>query len=305
MKSSEPPRKHHFAPVFYLSRWAGRDGEIEQFHKPYLSVVKVRRLPPSATGFKEDLYTLPGLAPDLAQQVESGFMQTVDSRAAEVLASMEAGYEPVTSEARSDWTRFLLSLQLRTPSDIVGIKARVQSDWGVTVPQIQERYGELRDEGDPLTFEEFVEARDPRVVERAAVKLATVLMDHEGVGRRINNMVWEIIEVRASNLALLTSDRAVDQVLGLGDAKAFLTLPLGPNKLFIAANRKSIIEGLAAAKARDLVMHRNRSTVKLARDYVWAQDRAQSDFIRRFMGAVPVPTLGERLAADRSGPGGG
>ena len=43
-------------------------------------------------------------------------------------------------------------------------------------------------------------------------------------------------------------------------------------------------------------MHRNRTTVKCARDYVWAQDRTQAAFIGANMGAVPVRRLSERLA---------
>jgi hypothetical protein len=300
---SQPPRKHHFAPVFYLNRWTGADGQIEQFHAPHGGVVRARRLHPAATGFKTDLYALPGLAADLMQQIESKFMQTVDSRAAAVLARMEHGHEPTDRATRSDWTRFLQSLQLRTPSDIVGLKSRARTDWGLTVPEIQTRYEALREDGDPETFEAFIEARDPLLVERIGVRLATVLIDHPGSGERINNMEWDILDLERSNIALLTSDHAVDRVLGLKEACAFITLPIGPKRLFIAANERRTIDALAARNPRDVVMHRNRTTVKCARDYVWAQDRAQAAFIGANMGAVPVSRLSERLAADSASPG--
>lgn len=270
---------------------------------PHGRVVRARRLHPAATGFKVDLYTLPGLAPDLAQQVESSFMQTVDSRAAGVLARMEDGHEPRDRATRSDWTRFLQSLQLRTPSDIVGLKGRARADWGLTVPEIQTRYEALREDGDPETFEAFIEAGDPLLVERIGVRLATVLIDHSGLGEHINNMDWDILDLERSNVALLTSDHAVDQVLGLKEPRAFITLPIGPKRLFIAANERRTIDALATRTARDVVMHRNRTTVKCAREYVWAQDRAQAGFIGDNMGSVPVRRLSERLAADPPSPG--
>ncbi len=300
MITSQPPRKHHFAPVFYLNRWAGADGQVEQFHVPHRGIVRARRLHTAATGFKTDLYALPGLAPELAQQVEATFMQTVDSRAAAVLARMEDGQEPRDRESRSDWTRFLQSLQLRTPSDIAGLKDRARADWGLTVPEIQARYSALREDGDPDTFEAFIEAKDPLLVERIGVRLATVLIDHSGLGESINNMDWDILNLERSNVALLTSDHTVDQVLGLKEPRAFITLPVGPKRLFIAANERSTIDALAAQNPRDVVMHRNRTTVKCARDYVWAQDRAQAAFIGAHMGTVPVRRLSERLAADAS-----
>lgn len=302
MATSQSPRKHHFTPVFYLNRWTCADGQIEQFHAPHGGVVRVRRLHPAATGFKTDLYALPGLAADLMQQVESKFMQTVDSRAAAVLARMEDGHEPTDRATRSDWTRFLQSLQLRTPSDIVGLKDRARAEWGLTSPEIQARYEALRQEGDPETFEAFIEARDPLLIERIGVRLATVLIDHPGLGERINNMQWDILDLERSNIALLTSDHGVEQVLGLKERRAFITLPIGPKRLFIAANERRTIDTLAAQNPRDVVMHRNRTTVKCARDYVWAQDRTQAAFIGANMGAVPVRRLSERLAADPASP---
>ena len=230
-------------------------------------------------------------------------MQTVDSRAAAVLARMEDGHEPTDLATRSDWTRFLQSLQLRTPSDIVGLKDRARADWGLTVPEIQTRYEALREDGDPETFEAFIEAMYPLLVERIGVRLATVLIDHPGLGERINNMEWDIFNLERSNIALLTSDHAVEQVLGLKERRAFITLPIGPKRLFIAANERRTIDALAAQNPRDVVMHRNRTTVKCARDYVWAQDRTQAAFIGANMGAVPVRRLSERLAADPASPG--
>lgn len=301
MDSARPPRKHHFAPVFHLTEWTGVDGELEQFHRPYGPEVKIRRLPPTATGFRENLYAMPGLPPDLEQQVESRFMQHVDDLAAVELARMKAGGLPSTSEQRTAWTRYLQSLLLRTPADIAGIKARTRIDWGVTIPKIQETYESLKRNGDPATFEEFMTRDDPEMIERVAMKLATVLIDNPGMGVFINNMKWDVLDLAGADHALLTSDLGPEQILGLGDSRAFITLPLTPTLLFIAARTADSIANLRRHSPRRLVRARNASAVKMARDYVWATDRSQEKFIRRHYGSVLAPRLGERLAETAGG----
>lgn len=295
MSKPNPPHKHHFTPRFYLERWAGSDGCLEQY-RSHRGVVKVLRVAPSATGFEDGLYAMPGLPSHLVQQVEEQFMQQVDDQAAVSLAIMEGGRMPSTSQDRSAWSRFLQSLQLRTPADIAGIKERTRLDWGVSIPKVRETYESLRRTGDPLTFEEFLTSEDPRLVERIAMRVATVLIDNPDMGQLINHMHWGVIDLSASSLPLLASDRGASPYLGLGDIRAFITLPIGPKRLFVAAHRKEVIENLSRARARNIVMSVNRTSVCLAREYVWASDRSQTSFVRSKFGSVHAPTLGERLA---------
>ncbi|WP_453977855.1 DUF4238 domain-containing protein [Brevundimonas sp. Marseille-Q4549] len=297
MTSSNPPRKHHFAPVFYLNRWTGPDGRLEQYDRPFGDAVKRRRVFPAGTGYEDGLYSMPGLSPDLMQQVEERFMQQVDHQAAGVLALLERGQFPQTSGTRSAWSRFIQSLQLRTPADIAGIKARTRADWIVNQPEIQAAYEEMvRQDGDPATFEDFMTARDPEIVERVAMQIATVLIDNPTMGEFINNMRWAVVDLAASSLSLQVSDWCVEQVSGLRDPEAFIHLPIGPKRLFVAANDQGTIDALRRAPPRELVKRRNHTTVALARRYVWAADRRQEAFIHANFGSVTRPTLGERLA---------
>ncbi|PQZ77373.1 MULTISPECIES: DUF4238 domain-containing protein [unclassified Brevundimonas] len=294
--TSNPPRKHHFTPVFHLDEWTGADGELEQFHRPWGPQIKVRRLPPTATGFKTDLYAMPGLPAHLTQQAETLFMQEVDSLAAVELARMKAGDLPSTSAQRSAWTRYMLSLQLRTPADIAGVKARARNDWGTEIPKVRETYESIKRLGEPATFEEFITGDDPDMVERVGMKLATVLIDNPKTGALINNMRWSVLDLSPSNLELVFSDRGIEQSLGLGDTRAIITVPISPKKLFIAAHDAVRIENLRTHPPRDIVRARNLTSVSLARTYVWASDRSQEAFIKARFATVSAPTLGERLA---------
>jgi hypothetical protein len=293
--AANPPRKHHFVPAFYLSRWANTDGQLTEFAKLPTGKIVARTRSPTATGFEMDLYTLPGLEPSEAAEIEEQFMSPLDNGAAQALDALEQRKMPDTHEARSAWARFVQSLMLRTPADIVAIKARIDGDWETTVPQIQGAWESLRKPGDPERFEDFVDKRDPAFVEREALRIATRMIDNPQIGQRIVNMAWDVIDLAGSDIALMTSDAAARQWLGLSDPRALIVLPIGPKRLFVAANTASSLTNLACAHQRNLVKQTNLATVALARDFVWASGRSQEGFVRKRLGSVTAPTLGQRL----------
>jgi hypothetical protein len=49
-------QKHHYIPKLYLKQWAGPDGRVCEFSRPYQQV-KPRMTFPDATGYERGLYT--------------------------------------------------------------------------------------------------------------------------------------------------------------------------------------------------------------------------------------------------------
>jgi hypothetical protein len=47
--------KHHYIPQFYLNRWAGTDGRLCEYSRPY-DIVKPKFVHPSGTGYERGLY---------------------------------------------------------------------------------------------------------------------------------------------------------------------------------------------------------------------------------------------------------
>jgi hypothetical protein len=74
--------KHHYFPIFYQKRWAGADGKICVYSKPY-DKVKAFRRHPSQVGFQYDLYTIPGVEFEAASHL-ARIMQPFDLRAAQI-----------------------------------------------------------------------------------------------------------------------------------------------------------------------------------------------------------------------------
>jgi hypothetical protein len=73
--------KHHYIPRFYLKRWTNANGRLCEFSRPY-DKVKARMTSPKGTGYIPNLYTLPNLDPDLADDWERRFFLRLDDRAA-------------------------------------------------------------------------------------------------------------------------------------------------------------------------------------------------------------------------------
>lgn len=120
------------------------------------------------------------------------------------------------------------------------------------------------------------------------VDLATVIAERP-------NARGELAEQAEDALTPMTSDAADRQWLGLSDPRALIVLPIGPKRLFVAANTASSLTNLARAHQRNLVKQTNLATVALARDFVWASGRSQEGFVRKRLGSVTAPTLGQRL----------
>jgi hypothetical protein len=77
-------QKHHYIPVFYLKQWAGSDGRLCEFSRPYDSV-KPRMVHPDGTAYRRGLNTFSRLPSELADFLEGRFFKEVDNQAARVL----------------------------------------------------------------------------------------------------------------------------------------------------------------------------------------------------------------------------
>jgi len=290
------PIKHHFNPEFYLSRWTGNDGRLCQFSKPRDEIVPNRRYP-SQTGFQERLYEMMDQPPELAQQVESRFMQPLDTLAAEALAALEADDPIMTRDVRlrSGWSRFIMSMMLRGPEAIQGLKRGIAAQWKKSMPELEAKYALVRSPEDPTTLQEYL-AQTERSTDGWAVSLAPRLIDHAKIGEMLNNMRWFIRRIVSDKGEFLTSDRPVLMSWTLTEEHAFLFLPLGPKAMFAAVND---IETQRIVEERDpaeQVRNWNQFLAGQAQRYVYAQDDSMRAFVAEHFGKHRRATPFELLA---------
>jgi hypothetical protein len=277
-----PPHKHHYIPEFYTRLWAGRDGKLCQMGLyPPRRVVAKRKFP-AGVGFKDHLYTIPGLPPDRAAILEKVFFQRTDDRAAIAQSKLIAGDFNLSGELRVAWARFLFSTLQRNPEKVAWI-ARV---WEVLH---QEAYIEAQAESRAQGIEFKILTDEELTLNRntSAARVLTNLIDLERAGTAIINMQWKVLELN-SYARLMTSDRPVIMTNGLRSESAHVCVALGPSLLFVAAHHDGTINMIRSKGPKRLSREFNDMIVRNAHRYVYAKDDEELSFIQKRLGRQPA-----------------
>jgi hypothetical protein len=295
------PIDHHYNPVFSLSRWEGPDGRICRFSRPYGEKVKAKRIAPRGTAFEPRLYETRGLPPEQAQTMEKDFMAKLDNDAAKSLVLLEAGLEEKkwTSEARNGWSRFLVAQMLRAPRDIAQLKSSVGQEWDKETQRLREVYAESRSANDPATFDEYLKHQNPAHADEFAFRIARTLMAHTKICDLLNSMHWCVLNTTQGCYPLLTSDHPVWMTATLKEDDDFLTMPIGPRRLFAATTKPETQRRFQVRRRDELVKDVNKITVQHAEKFVYGQTDDMLPFVQKHMSTKRHATWLERLAALR------
>jgi hypothetical protein len=296
MNVAKPPTKHHYIPAFYLKRWAGADGKVTEFTKPYRDII-IKLIMPERTGYQEGLYELKGYEPERAQQVEEKFFKLIDTWASNALDMLERhGHNaPWDTDSRSAWSRFILSLLLRCPEDIALFRELWHADFVRTDEAGEAMYRAARKDGDPETFAEFLEGQPLSAKERRQYETLFSLIDNANVGREVNNMHWRVLQTPAEAPPLLTSDRPVIRTHNIKGPKGHIGLPIGPRLLFIASPDADLLKQVLNVDQVKLAKEINRQVVEGATRFVYGVDDKQLRFVQNRFGKTPQPRVLESL----------
>lgn len=296
MEPSEPLR-HHFIPEFYLRWWTGPDDRLTRWTKPFADRVVVKRVFPSQVGWERGLYTSPEPNSADAQRLETRFFQHVDHRAAEVLRKLNAEtIEPINEQDATAWTTFIMSIFHRTPENLAAIKQGGQNVWRDTIPELRERYPELRTASDPATFDEFLAQRQPSETDRSTLDILPDLIFNQNIVGFINGLSWVRLEIPAPLPQLLISDDPVIRTNGLRTPKGHLAMPLSPRKLFVAAWREETLLQVRHTPIEILVSKMNTWMVEGARHFVGGADDTYDAYIRDNFGRLPKAGIGRSIS---------
>ena len=272
-------KKNHFVPCFYSSLWTGGDGRLCEFSRPY-DRVKPRRKHPDATGYSIDLYTEAALPDGPRTYLEDSFLKLVDQRACDALRVMLTRHiDDLKPEQRVAWTRFMMSMLQRSPGKVAELRRRWRSEYRKPHPELEQQYRERRAATDPPTLSEFLEQTGEEALGHGQVRVLQMVMDLPKVGLQVVNMTWGVLTIPDIPVKLLTSDRPIIKTNGIGKPEAYVTVPIGPRKLFFAANERSTIDWIKAQPASELIRNVNATVVAQAENYVYGE----FDYLRNFV----------------------
>lgn len=275
----QPPRKHHYLPAFFISRWAADDQLVWSYTVPHQQL-DIKRKHPNATGFKPDLYSLSAGTPAEQQAIESGFMQSLDSRAAIALdAVLAAAGKPPTGAMASDWARLVASLMSRSPNRVAEISHFAEARDHAADEVTRARYDSMRGPDWPPTFEDYIaQHRDRRFDEDIAKVVVTRLSNSKRLGQALMNLHWGVRVLSPSAPSLVLSDEPVSYSR-LEFEDGVVVMPMGPREAFIATGTPEFLTGLLNAPEDLLVTTTNQKTIERARSVVVAFDRSHDALV--------------------------
>jgi Protein of unknown function (DUF4238) len=285
------PEKHHYVPVFYLKRWADKDGDgrLCVYSRPY-DQVKVNRKHPDATGYEYDLNAIRGADAETEGRLEGRFFLRADNDAARALNILETGRgDLMDASVRSAWSRFVMTLLHRNPERVAEWKSRAgrAAAWADNVRSTHATF--------PLKHPTLPRVADPRPSAFYAAKLAVWalegVMENKSIGDLLNGMIWIVVPLEGS-FSLLTSDRPLWISGPLANHDAFLAMPIGLRLLFIAANDGPLAHRLAKTDHDALTTGMNERVAAQACKFVWGLDDSQLSFVEQLIGKkLPMSPL--------------
>ena len=271
--------KHHYIPVFYLKKWRGAKGVLCEFSRPYNHIVP-RRGSPDSMGYERGLYKIEGVKIEFENNLEEVFFKPTDDKAAKVLhLILNDEIKILSQKDRYSWSRFILSLLLRTPKFIEQTTQKIDA----YVDQLNHK--DLVGK----TYQEYGLLKAQHVQD---------IIQSDKVLNLIMSMKWFIVNAIkcSSKIDLLTSDRPIITTNGLGYSYSHLVMPVSPNHLFCAVNeeseRQKLIDVFDKNNIYKLV---NEHVVRQARKYVYGTDDSQQLFVSRRFGALKFGSIMEDI----------
>jgi len=279
------PDKHHYLPVFYLKQWIGKDGKVARYHRPYQAVV-AEPIAPKNTGYERGLYRLDDHEPHLSNVIEKSFMApVVDDPAAKALCVLlQSNPAKLTPELRVAWTRFIMSLHVRTPDKVEQITQQAAQHLRRSFLSVPEEYEAVRAETDPPTLLEWVEQNTPALLSNAGKKILPDIIAHKEIGDEIINMHWMIARTTENFPDVLTCDHPVIMSHGISDNKCLIALPLSPRFIFFATRNQATLDRIEAHEIIKITKIVNENIVNQARQSVYGANSLHLRFVENRLG---------------------
>lgn len=267
------PKKHHYVPSFYLSRWSSVDGKICEYSRPFKDVV-ARKTYPTATGFEVDLYTTPWLPEGDAYGVETEFFRQIDQEASDALQLIvNDNISALNDVHRRAWARFVIATERRTPEKLQSFRE--------TAGILYEEFLTKKAPDDPRKsiYSKFSDRIPKHFGDSISFEVMKQTINSHNVIERLINMRWGVVSFRSFRYPLLTSDRPLIMPAGIINSESYVVFAISLTILFIATNNIACEDRLRLEEPGVLMEMTNDTVVRQATKYVFGTDDSQLRFI--------------------------
>jgi hypothetical protein len=278
-------QKHHYIPEFYLKQWAGLDGRLCEYSRPYKQVVAQMKHP-GGTGYERGLYTMAHTPAHVADTLENDFFSIADGQAAETLQfMMKYDYVPSGRE-KASWTRFMLSLLYRAPEGVARSLSMIRQYYNEdSIKDFSDEYERQKRPFDPETLEEYVKENAPRMASQTTAQHLAEIIQSQRVSDKIISMQWHMGRINGLRHSILTSDRPMVMTNGIAHRESHIVMPLSPERILIATNTDEEANKIKALSENGkIAVLLNERMARQARRFVYGQDSQQLRFVENRLG---------------------
>ncbi|QBM78197.1 DUF4238 domain-containing protein (plasmid) [Sphingomonas sp. AAP5] len=281
-----PSRRHHFIPQFLLREWGDGAGDLVCYWPRGDGKVRSKPLSPKSVAYKDWIYETTGFSAEHAQQMEDIYFKLIDDRASNAHRLLVDGRTgEMSHEMMCDWARFIMSIWFRTPGDVKGLKTVINA---LSDPAVSEAAIGL------TVPDDFPEAALNQL-QMEAIRRA---IDDPERGQVFLSMEWATI-TSTETRSFLISDWPLDTAKDLpflGHPKSYITIPISPRQLFIAAPSRAFLLALGDLQEGELERRQNYATVAQARSFVGASNDEEDAFIKQNFGCEKRPSIARSIA---------
>jgi uncharacterized protein DUF4238 len=278
------PRDNHYVPQFLLSRWCDRRGKLTVYARRQGRVV-TSELSPRSTAFEPDLYSYEGVSAENRHAIEANFMTPhIDTPAASIVQKIvDGGLTGLTTDERSHFTRFVLSLRARHPDAVAMARTEGGLQLTASLARDPEEYLAARAPSSPPTFPEWTEKHAPGLIENFGMSVLTGVITDDKTGERVFRMPWWTYDVRDASTDLLISDRPCLLEGNALEGECVIVFPLSPTVVFFISNDERRTRALRATGPTPLVETINRASIGYAARRVYGTGKHHLPLFEKYL----------------------
>jgi Protein of unknown function (DUF4238) len=276
--------QQHYVPRFLLAQWhSGSDNKLTQFQW-LRGEIRVDRFNARSVAKENHLYSqrLHESSPNVT--VERDFLGPhIDEPAAAVHKRiLSDGHEGLDDQQRFEWSRFVLSLLVRTPEMIDFMRRAGRQLMGQALDEQPDGMLHLRQHDPTTTLKRWAEVNRPHLMEDVGVRTLPAVLTSPQLNHRILEGTWSTMSLEDSNVDALISD---NPVVYLGDIKEGFSfmLPISPKRAFVVCSSPSDTAKVVEMKRTGLTKSVNRRLVQRAKRYVYSTGLQHELLIRKHL----------------------
>jgi hypothetical protein len=276
--------QQHYVPEFLLKQWhSSPDKKLTQFQW-MRGTLLVERFTAKAVAKEPHLYSQRTHEPTPNVSLERDFLGPhIDEPAAVVHKKILAdGHEKLTDQERYEWSRFMLSLVVRTPEMIDFMRRTGRMMMASAMDEQPDGMLHIR-KGDPKgSLREWAEENRPHIFEDVGVRTLPAVLTSPKLNHAILGSKWSTVSLAESTVDALIADNPVVYLGDIKDGFSFM-LPISPGTAFVVASHPKDTERALEMKRTGLTKSVNRHLAKHARRYVYATGRQHEALIEKYL----------------------